>query len=108
MCLGNGITMSYVCNLCASREFRQRYSINGRALVACARCDLSSVHPLPTHDELAAIYGPEYFQHNYFSVDDEAEQTNHFRHFQKALSMAREVCGRDGRVLEIGPGRGTF
>jgi SAM-dependent methyltransferase len=49
------------CPVCHAQEFSQRFAIKGMAIEACAACGLIVQNPQPSDDQLAAIYGSNYF-----------------------------------------------
>jgi 2-polyprenyl-3-methyl-5-hydroxy-6-metoxy-1,4-benzoquinol methylase len=104
-----GMPAPETCNLCGGKDLREWYVASGRSLLVCAACGLRTLSPLPEPKELASLYtAGEYFDTPYFTVDDERAGTAHYRHFRDVASLFEHACGREGRVLEVGPGRGTF
>src|SRR3954468_6939123 len=49
------------CPVCHGEEFSQRFAIKGVAIEACSGCGLIVQNPQPSDDQLAAIYGSNYF-----------------------------------------------
>jgi len=49
------------CPVCRSKSFTQRFVIKGIAIEACEGCGLVVQNPQPSDDQLAAIYGSDYF-----------------------------------------------
>ena len=49
------------CPVCHARSFSPRFVIKGMAIEACNSCFLTVQNPQPSDDQLAAIYGSNYF-----------------------------------------------
>src|SRR3954465_8022341 len=49
------------CPVCHAQKFSQRFAIKEMAIEACAACGLIVQNPQPSDDQLAAIYGSNYF-----------------------------------------------
>lgn len=100
---------TFKCNLCGSSEYTVRFSIRGKHLIRCNECGLVCRHPMPNHAELDSIYsGRDYFATGYFAVDDEKRKTSHYKQFVRISKIAGRHCSRGGKLLDIGPGKGTF
>src|SRR4051812_26620826 len=49
------------CPVCHADKFSRRFAIKGVAVEACSGCGLIVQNPQPSDDQLAAIYGSNYF-----------------------------------------------
>ncbi|CAN5372237.1 hypothetical protein BH09PSE6_BH09PSE6_05110 [soil metagenome] len=49
------------CPSCESRSFQYEFSKHGFRVVECTRCHLLLLNPQPSNDELAKIYGADYY-----------------------------------------------
>ena len=97
------------CNLCGARNFKVELRIGPRLLVSCTACSLVTTHPLPSEDQVRAVYETDnYFETPYFEIDDEQHLTVHYGHFLKVADLVGRECLPHGKVLEIGPGNGAF
>ncbi len=98
------------CALCGGAQ-RQRYDLDSHRLLYCARCRLGQLSPLPTEDELRALYAsPRYFGGGGDAVgyaDYAADEAQHARSFRARLrALLRHGPITD--LLEIGCGPGLF
>jgi SAM-dependent methyltransferase len=97
------------CLLCGGSLVR-RYTIGAHSVDYCSACQLGQLAPLPSADELAALYGSsEYFQGTdqvgYADYSTDAPQFA--RTFQAKLKQLMRH-GTVGDLLEIGCGPGYF
>lgn len=98
------------CALCGGAQ-ATRYQLGSHRLLYCARCRLGQLSPLPTEDELRALYGsPGYFGGGADAVgyaDYAADEPQHARSFRARL---RWLLGHGPitDLLEIGCGPGLF
>lgn len=98
-----------LCNLCSNAVFTELGELHGRKLVKCDDCGLVFFDPLPTADELSAIYNdPEYFELEYFATGEIVEGDTHSDHQLYALEDASPVCSEESPLLDIGPGKGAL
>src|SRR5690242_7692391 len=65
---GNATTRSHAagpallrCPVCQAEGFAPRFAIKGMAIQSCNGCGLIVQNPQPSDDQLAAIYGTNYF-----------------------------------------------
>src|SRR4051812_17041251 len=49
------------CPVCHATRFNPRFTIKGMAIEACSGCRLIVQNPQPSDEQLAAIYGSNYF-----------------------------------------------
>lgn len=121
--VGPGDRINGTCPACAVRSIEVlpfRYAFRGSYLygVRCTGCLLVRVEPQPTDEEIAALYGEEYFTEcsetcgahgpaAYMEMAD-ASGTDRDRGAARLDSvLSRELGGR-GRLLEVGCGPGFF
>jgi len=103
------INRAYQCDLCGAKKYKALFQINTKLIVACPECRLVSYHPLATPDELSSIYNDsQYFEAEYFKVDDKNLKTVHYRYFVETANLAQNHCNATHKILEIGPGKGDF
>jgi len=96
------------CNLCQGHKSLQLGAFHGRKLLVCQGCGLRWFDPLPSDEELRALYTSEqYLDADYFSLEDQL-QTNHYQRLAQAAILLGSRIEGGGRVLEIGPGQGHF
>jgi SAM-dependent methyltransferase len=74
--------------------------------VACRECDSMQMDPVPTVDQLTAIYADEYVNCGHLPEDAVIAKI-HARQRRFSLSLVQKYCPR-GPVLEVGPGHGIF
>jgi SAM-dependent methyltransferase len=100
---------SDACVLCGGPQ-RARYDLGTHRLLYCARCQLGQLSPLPSDDELQALYGSA----TYFAggdgigyADYAADAPQHARSFRARLEWLLRT-GPVGDLLEVGCGPGLF
>ncbi len=74
--------------------------------VACRECDSMQMDPVPTVEQLTAIYADDYAEVGHLP-DDSVIATIHARQRQFSLNLVKKHCS-PGPVLEVGPGHGLF
>lgn len=74
--------------------------------VACRECDSMQMDPVPTVEQLTAIYADEYVHCDYLHDSDVITKI-HARQRRFSLGLVQKYCAR-GPVLEVGPGHGCF
>lgn len=74
--------------------------------VACRTCDSMQMDPVPTVEQLTAIYAEDYVDAGHLP-DDSVIATIHARQRDCSLSLIKKHCS-PGPVLEVGPGHGLF
>jgi SAM-dependent methyltransferase len=100
---------SDACVLCGGPQ-RTRYDLGTHRVLYCARCQLGQLSPLPSDDELRALYASEaYFTHGdgVGYEDYAAEAPQHARSFRARVDGLLRG-GAVGDLLEIGCGPGLF
>src|SRR5262252_8524219 len=74
--------------------------------VACRVCDSMQMDPVPTVEQLTAIYQDEYVEAGHLPGDSVIAKI-HARQRQFSLNLVKKHCA-GGPVLEVGPGHGLF
>jgi SAM-dependent methyltransferase len=74
--------------------------------VACRDCDSMQMDPVPTVEQLTAIYAEEYVGAGHLPEDTVIEKI-HARQRRFSLGLVKKYCAQ-GPVLEVGPGHGYF
>ena len=74
--------------------------------VACRECDSMQMDPVPTVEQLTAIYADDYADGGHLP-DDTVIAKIHARQRRFSLSLVQKYCS-PGPVLEVGPGHGCF
>lgn len=109
--------MKDACELCGSTALdlygSSMYHHRDRAydLCKCGRCSLVQVGPLPTEDEVASLYGDDYFEKDYDSL---LSQEDYFHNQHKLDSRYNGILDNlerwhpRGDLLEIGCAGGFF
>jgi ubiquinone/menaquinone biosynthesis C-methylase UbiE len=87
------------------REMETLQWPEGWGLVRCAQCDLIFRYPLPSDEEVAAMYSQSYFDANPDMPGGNVELPAEKR---ERLDRIGAMKPNRGRLLEIGPGHGTF
>ena len=98
------------CLVCGGRKIHYGFSLGKFRVEECANCGLMRLNPQPTDQELADIYGPNYFL---FSGDPDGQSHASELKSQTAdyyLDMLESYTGGPlvGRLLELGCGHGDF
>ncbi len=98
------------CLICHEKHLHYNFSLNKFRVEECPNCGLMRLNPQPTDEELADIYGKNYFL---FSGNNETEQhTNTLKSLtaDHYLNLLESYQGSKltGRLLEIGCGQGDF
>jgi SAM-dependent methyltransferase len=101
----------------AVTEFRQCLACGGETrlvgrkkdccYVACRECDSMQMDPVPTVEQLTAIYADDYADGSHLPDDPAVIQKLHARQREFSLGLVQKYCAR-GPVLEVGPGHGHF
>ena len=97
------------CVVCRSTRFHYVFSVSGHRVVRCDDCGLLMANPQPSDDELARIYGEDYFL-----VEKNEVGQRHVDELKQAtadLYLDLLECYRgkaEGTLLEIGCGQGDF
>lgn len=97
------------CHICESARIYYLFSTADYRVVRCDNCGLVFLNPQPSDDELARIYGA-----NYFLGSDSEEGRQAVGEIKRAtaalyLSEIRRYRGPEpGRLLEVGCGDGDF
>jgi SAM-dependent methyltransferase len=78
-----------------------------RCYVACRDCDSMQLDPVPTVEQLTAIYAEEYVDAGHLPADTDTFQNLHARQRRFSLKLVKKYCS-EGPVLEVGPGHGYF
>jgi 2-polyprenyl-3-methyl-5-hydroxy-6-metoxy-1,4-benzoquinol methylase len=107
--------LAFVCPACRSSEGRDivpaAQNPAGLSVTRCRRCDLISAFPLPSAEELARRYTPDYFQTptpNEGGYEDYAGDAPLIaRTFARRLSLLPSAP-RSGAVLDVGCATGVF
>lgn len=87
--------MSSGCLLCGGPQ-AHRYQLGAHALVYCAACGLGQLWPLPSEEQLAALYG----SHDYFAGTD---RVGYADYAGDAPQLARTFRAKLDRLLRHGP-----
>ncbi len=74
--------------------------------VSCRDCDSMQMDPVPTVEQLTAIYADDYVDAGHLP-DDSVIAKIHARQRQFSLNLVKRYCA-PGPVLEVGPGHGLF
>ena len=94
------------CPACRSSRIARRYRLRRFDVFACEACALQFRHPLPTADELQAMYeDPRYHESAYFDEPD--PRSPELRIFRRGLDDLAALV-RPGRLLDVGCARGVF
>ena len=74
--------------------------------VSCRDCDSMQMDPVPTVEQLTAIYAEDYSEAGHLP-ENTVIQKIHARQRQFSLGLVKKYCAQ-GPVLEVGPGHGYF
>ncbi len=98
------------CLICHEKHLHYNFSLDKFRVEECPGCGLMRINPQPTDDELAAIYGK-----NYFLFSNHLEEKQHASILKSLtadhyLNLLETYQGTQlkGRLLEIGCGQGDF
>jgi 2-polyprenyl-3-methyl-5-hydroxy-6-metoxy-1,4-benzoquinol methylase len=106
---------NFKCNLCGGEEGTRipfRYAFRDRFLwgVSCNNCQLTSIWPRPSEQEIKEMY-----EDDYFTSDD--KQTHHMEvsyleilskgDYQEGIKQIKQYC-ETGNVLDVGCATGNF
>jgi 2-polyprenyl-3-methyl-5-hydroxy-6-metoxy-1,4-benzoquinol methylase len=103
------------CPACDGKTFTERLHFSTMTIMTCAGCGLACQNPQPSDDELARIYGPDYFIGSgadrwlatQFNVVKRGTARMQLSCIASYLSGLGHVPNR-GRLIEIGCGHGNF
>jgi len=98
------------CLVCGGKKIHYNFSLEKFRVEECATCGLMRLNPQPTDQELAEIYGP-----NYFPFSEDAEGQSHTSELKSQtadhyLDLLQSYTGAPltGHLLEVGCGNGDF
>jgi 2-polyprenyl-3-methyl-5-hydroxy-6-metoxy-1,4-benzoquinol methylase len=92
------------CRVCGAGETSREIHVRGYRLATCAACGYSQVVDVPPLQELAEMYGAQYFSKQKYR-NDEANA----REQRRRLSFVTvSGCKRAGRLLDFGCATGDF
>src|SRR5437868_4314056 len=97
------------CPSCKSRHLHYNFSCRGFRVVECNGCGLMMLNPQPSDDQLAEIYGADYYLGD--PSDDGRQQFSRMKRATAKIYLdeIEKYRGADsGRLLEIGCGPGDF
>jgi SAM-dependent methyltransferase len=75
--------------------------------VACRVCDSMQLDPVPTVEQLTAIYADDYASQDHLPTDPTVILRLHARQRKFSIGLVKKYCSH-GPVLEVGPGHGYF
>jgi len=113
-------TKKYVCSLCHSTEFREKFYHEGSAIAECTECSFVARFPQPSDAELNEIYSSEYFIGQDFENEAERsvalEEVDRLKRATAVLSLDKieaymgvQSSDRGSlKLLEVGCGLGNF
>ncbi len=97
------------CPVCGRARIYYLFSTSDYRVVRCDDCGLVFLNPQPSHDELARIYGADYFLGSDTEAGRRAVSEIKQATARLYLSEISRYCGPGcGRLLEIGCGDGDF
>jgi SAM-dependent methyltransferase len=98
-----------ICHVCKGARFYYLFSISDYRVVRCDDCGLVFLNPQPSDDELARIYGADYFLGSNTETGRQAVSEIKQATAKLYLSEIRRYGGfKSGRLLEVGCGDGDF
>ena len=99
------------CILCGhAGDFTPRFVKEGYPIERCPECGLTQLHPMPSSEQLAALYEGDYFAKRAAGAgyDDYAEQEAEYAAtFREEIGRLRDYVS-SGRILDVGCGYGYF
>jgi SAM-dependent methyltransferase len=108
------------CTYCRSPRVATRYDLGRHQILRCASCGLMYLHPWPTDEELAQVYGDNYFRNPDFSDGNNDTLYGYADYIAERLikqadyaRIARQIRSHlpgveRPRLLEVGCGFGYF
>ena len=97
------------CHVCRGARFYYLFSASDYRVVRCDDCGLMFLNPQPSDEELARIYGADYFLGSHTEKSAQAVREMKQATARLYLSEIFRYCGPGGgRLLEIGCGDGDF
>ena len=109
-CLSNSRPIkTQPCTVCASKQARPLYSIDGVAeqLVVCESCGLGSLSPLPDSKRIGDFYPAEYYGSPSAKFEPLVEYGVRLGATMRVRSLVSGL-DRGSRVLDVGCGRGVM
>ncbi len=109
MALLAGTPNTPICSLCAATHTTLLFQKDAHQIFRCDSCRAEFLHPQPTDEVLASIYGPDYF----FGIVD-AEGNERIARMKAATarrylgSITRRLQSEHHHLLEIGCGSGDL
>jgi 2-polyprenyl-3-methyl-5-hydroxy-6-metoxy-1,4-benzoquinol methylase len=97
------------CLICKGAKLYYLFSISDHRIVRCDDCGLLFFNPQPSDDDLARIYGADYFFGSNTETGRRAVSEIKQATARLYLSEIRRYCGsQNGKLLEVGCGDGDF
>ncbi len=97
------------CHVCGGVRVYYLFSTSDYRVVRCEDCGLVFLNPQPSDDELARIYGANYFLGSDSDTSRQAVSEIKWATARLYLSEISRYCGLDsGHLLEVGCGDGDF
>lgn len=91
------------------RALETRYGIPGNDIFERKERGLLNYRMMPEQSLLPRIYSHEdYFATNYFLVNEEEQQTDHYKQMERIVKLAKKHCSNEGKLLGMGSGKGYF
>lgn len=93
-----------VCRVCDSADLAPRYVVRGQPMATCRNCGLVQLARHPSQEELAEIYGANYFPETKYALDPAARKEQ-----QRRIDwLLRAGIAPRARVLDLGCATGDF
>jgi SAM-dependent methyltransferase len=98
-----------VCPICDSASATPTFSVEGVQVdvVVCDSCGLGRLHPMPSPEEIAAFYPPDYYGDSGGKFHRLTEKMVRWVASRRAQFLCRGLLPGD-RVLDVGCGRGVL
>jgi 2-polyprenyl-3-methyl-5-hydroxy-6-metoxy-1,4-benzoquinol methylase len=107
---------NFECNLCGSAKGHNipfRYSFKGRYLwgVKCDECNLVSIWPRPSEEEIQEMYAEEYFteaDNQTHHMDDDYVAILSNADYSSGVAEMKKRLGLGGKIMDVGCATGNF
>lgn len=103
----NGYHDHISCPICKS-AVRSDFAKFGKNFYSCTDCGLGFIHPPPTMEEIAKIYGRNYYDSWGIGRNDSATERMKQATFRDKLKVIEINMPAKGRILDIGCATGYF
>jgi 2-polyprenyl-3-methyl-5-hydroxy-6-metoxy-1,4-benzoquinol methylase len=93
----------FVCRHCGARRsiVRYRFAEHGKSIRECSSCRLMVLDPMPSEDELHAVYNEGYFENQQLTTADPARVYGYVDYISERINKQKGYRGICGQIREL-------